>query len=117
MSLTKDEITRDAIIKLRAGGARVRKVHNVSAYKKRKGQVEPGISDIEGYTAKGIIVMCEVKTENDKLSQPQIERLMDCTICGGLTLLATEKNGSTVLTPFKETIFFNNAKPLTKYLK
>lgn len=99
--LTKDQITQDALMKLRAQGARVRKVHNVSAYKKRKGQVEPGWPDIQGYSSKAIVVLCEVKTKTDVLSPVQIARLTDCFNCGGLSIIATERNGEAVLLEFK----------------
>ncbi len=97
MSLTKDQICKDALLKLKAGGARVRKVHNVSAYKKRRGQVEPGWSDIQGYSSQGLIVLCEVKTENDRLSKEQIERLNDCHSCGGLCYIAVDYKGQTLI--------------------
>lgn len=106
MSLTKDQICKDALLKLKAGGARVRKVHNVSAYKKRRGQVEPGWTDIQGYSSQGLIVLCEVKTENDRLSKEQIERLKDCAGCGGMAMIAYEKAGTTQIELFKDSIYY-----------
>jgi hypothetical protein len=102
--LTKDQITQDALLILRAGGARVRKVHNVSAYKKRRGQVEKGVGDIEGYTSKAIFIMCEVKTIGDRLRLEQIKRLEDIVNCGGFAYIATEERGETILKTFKEYI-------------
>lgn len=102
MNLTKYQITRDALLKLRAGGARVRKVHNVSAYKKRRGQVEPGIADIEGYSSKAVYISCEVKTIGDRLSVAQKKRLKDVWFCGGISLVATERNGETILNTIEQ---------------
>jgi len=42
---TAAEITDFALKVLRANGARVRRVHNVSAYRTRKNHVEPGWPD------------------------------------------------------------------------
>jgi hypothetical protein len=89
--LTKDEITQSALRELRANGARVRKVHNVSAYKKRRGQVEPGWPDIQGYSSMGVAILCEVKTLRDKLSSDQIAILNDLDYRGGISLIAIQK--------------------------
>lgn len=88
--LSKDEITQSALAELKLKGCRVRKVHNVSAYKKRKGQVEKGWCDIQGYDNKGLHLECEVKTIGDKFSAEQIERLEDLDKCGGVSLVATQ---------------------------
>lgn len=101
MKLTKDQITQDALKILRAAGHRVRKVHNVSAYKKRKGQVEPGWPDIQGYSSKGIVTLCEVKAIGDHLSPVQVARLRDCYNCGGFATIATDREGKTVFLDFK----------------
>lgn len=105
--LSKDQICQDALLKLRAQGARVRKVHNVSAYKKRRGQVEPGVSDIGGYTCKGVYIEIEVKTVNDRLSEAQRERLLDIDKCGGIACIATEQNGQTIIVTIADYLFDN----------
>jgi VRR-NUC domain len=104
MSLSASQITKDALIKLKAGGARVRRVNNVGAYKKRAHQVESGWPDIQGYSSKGIIILCEVKTTGDTLSKEQHERLKDCRDCGGLAYVATEKRGQTIIYSYTEYI-------------
>jgi hypothetical protein len=105
MNLTKDQITKDALIKLRAGGARVRKVHNVPFSRfKSKGQIEKGWPDIQGYSCKGVVILCEVKTKDDVLSQEQTDRLRDCRDCGGFSYIATEKNGSTIIYDYNDHI-------------
>lgn len=88
--LTKDQIAKSALSELRANGARVRKVHNVSAYKKRRGQVEAGWPDIQGYSKTGVAILCEVKTKGDIMSEAQIQRLDDLKKCGGISLLAIQ---------------------------
>lgn len=100
--LTKDQICQDALLKLRANGARVRKVHNVSAYKKRSGQVEKGWCDIQGFSFKGEHIECEVKTVNDRLRPEQKEILTELQNKGGLAYIATEQRGETILLTFNE---------------
>lgn len=99
--LTKDQITNDALLQLRANGARVRKVHNVPFNRRKsRGQIEKGWPDIQGYSAKGVIILCEVKTTGDVLSNEQKERLSDCADCGGLVYLAIEDRGQTVIVDY-----------------
>jgi hypothetical protein len=108
MPLTKDRITHDVILTLKARGARVRKVHNVSAYKKRRGQVEAGWTDIQGYSRNGVHIECEVKTIGDRLSPAQIERLKDCRDCGGFSYIATEKNGSIIIYDYNDYVLLKH---------
>lgn len=89
--LSKDEITQQALNYLRICGARVRKVHNVGAYRKRRHQVEPGWSDVQGYSKDGKAILCEIKTKGDRFSDEQIERLDDLDKCGGIALIAVQK--------------------------
>jgi hypothetical protein len=80
-ALTKDQIAQDAILKLMARLARVRKVHNVGYYRGRRNQVQ-----------RGQAILCEVKTKNDEFSKDQIERLQDLHNCGGVALVACQIN-------------------------
>jgi hypothetical protein len=91
-ALTKDQIAQDAILKLMARLARVRKVHNVGYYRGRRNQVQRGWSDIQGYSVSGQAILCEVKTKNDEFSKDQIERLQDLHNCGGVALVACQIN-------------------------
>lgn len=104
MNLTAQKITADALLKLRAGGARVDRENNIPHNKRFKNQVRKGKGDIVGYSAKGLHIECEVKTIGDKLSNEQIQRLSDIRGCGGLTFVATEYQGVTVIYPFTEYI-------------
>jgi hypothetical protein len=100
LELTKDEITRSAITELTKQGGRVRKVHNVGAYRKRRYQVESGWADIQGYTKDGKALLCEVKTLRDRLSDDQKEILSDLDKCGGVSLVAIQKGLTVYLMPW-----------------
>lgn len=86
--MNRSEITKHAIAELTLKKARVRQVHNIPI-RRRKYHVQPGWSDIQGYSFEGKAILCEVKTENDKLSDEQIDRLNDAYACGCITLIAT----------------------------
>jgi hypothetical protein len=102
--LTKDEITQAALSELRANGARVRKVYNGGFFagRKRRNQVQPGWSDIPGYSRTGVHMECEVKTVNDKFSQDQIDRLNDLDECGGIALVAIQVGLTVEVIPWKQ---------------
>lgn len=100
--LTKDEITQSALKELRANGARVRKVHNVGAYKKRRGQVQSGWPDIQGYSKTGVALLCEVKSNGDKLSDEQIDILSDLDSKGGIALIAVQVGLQVKIIPWKK---------------
>jgi hypothetical protein len=111
--MTRSEITRHAIKELEARGARVRQVHNVPV-KRRKNHVQPGWPDIQGYTKMGLAVLCEVKTENDRLSIHQVARLSDGVRCGCSCLVATVNEvGGFVLIPYNDFVI----KTLSKQIK
>lgn len=99
--LTKDQITQSALKELRANGARVRKVHNWGA-KKRRHQIEAGWADIQGYSRAGLAILCEVKTLKDKFSDEQIEILSDLDRKGGIALVAVQQGYQTKIIPWKK---------------
>lgn len=106
------ELTAFALELMRLQNYRVRRVNNVSVYKKRKNQVESGWSDLQGYSAPhynpvagiseigGRIVLCEVKTVKDRLSRAQEERLQDCHNCGGIALICFQDGQNAELVEF-----------------
>lgn len=104
--LSASAITSDALTMLRAQGARVRRVNNVGAYRGRKNQVEAGWPDVEGYSCKGVVIICEIKKIGDTLSKEQKERLLDCEKCGGIALVATQVNGTTKLFKISDYLLF-----------
>lgn len=99
--MNRAELTKHALIELEARGARVRQVHNVPV-KFRRNHVQPGWPDIQGYSKTGVAILCEVKTENDRLSKEQIERLEDGVKCGCNCLVATTYAGGFMLIPYTQ---------------
>ena len=99
---TASQLTSFALELMRLQNYRVRRVNNVAVYKKRKNQVEPGWPDIQGYDLNGKAVLCEVKTLNDTMSEPQFDRLEDCQICGGLAFVCLQIKNNAELITFKE---------------
>lgn len=99
--LSASDITRDALLILKVRNVEAWRQNNLTV-RNRKGIVHRGVSDIIGYNrGTGIAVFCEVKKIGDTLSQFQIEFLT--MACGKCTcLIATEKNGKTVLIDFLE---------------
>lgn len=100
--MTASDIKKKAIEVLIKRGARVRSVHNVSAYRGFQNHVEKGWPDIQGYSATGVVVLCEVKKIGDTYKKEQIERLTDCRQCGGVALTATQckETGQFILEDF-----------------
>ena len=95
------ELTRWAKAKLEAQGCRINRVNNIPV-RRRKGTVQKGWADLQGYTKNGIYVACEIKTVNDRLSVEQIDRLNDVSLCGALAYLCRFIDGEPTLTIFGE---------------
>jgi hypothetical protein len=86
--LTKGEIRESAIKELTWRGNTVW-IQNNLAVKGRKFIGKRGQADLMGYRNKdAVIVACEVKTLNDRLSPDQITFLNDVKSAGGLALIA-----------------------------
>jgi hypothetical protein len=62
-----------------------------------------GVSDLLGFNrSTGIMVLCEVKNEGDKLSQDQVDLLNIAFKAGAITLIATvDKKGDFLLVHYK----------------
>jgi hypothetical protein len=99
--MTAAELTKYAKNYFKIKGARVNRVNNIPV-RRRKGTIEKGWSDIQGYTKEGIYIACEVKTTNDRLSSEQIDRLHDIKLCGGLAFICTEEEGQPIIIEFGE---------------
>jgi hypothetical protein len=102
MSLTASELTKWAKEHLNIMGYRLNRVNNIPV-RRRKGTIEKGWSDLQGYDTEGIYVAIEVKTINDKLSPEQIERLNDIRKCKGIAMICSEKDNKPILEMWKET--------------
>lgn len=94
--MTASELTQWAKKKMEAEGCRLNRVNNIPV-RRRKGTIERGWSDLQGYTDEGKYVAIEVKTSGDKLSAFQRGRLNDIIDCGGLAFIATELDGFPIL--------------------
>ena len=99
--LSASEITAEVLLKLRAIGYTVWRQNNLTV-RRRKNIVNKGVSDVLGYTGKGLIVACEVKTIRDVLSEDQKDFLRGIKNKGGVALVATQKVYQVVIKPFEE---------------
>lgn len=94
--MTASELTQWAKKKMEGDGCRLNRVNNIPV-RRRKGTIERGWSDLQGYTEDGKYLAIEVKTSNDKLSPYQRGRLNDIVDCGGLAFICTEYDGVPIL--------------------
>jgi len=89
LDITANDLTKWAKTNLGYMGFRLNRVNNIP-YGKRKGTIEKGWADLQGYTSEGIYVAVEIKKLGDKLSIEQKERLNDIHKCGGIVYICTE---------------------------
>lgn len=93
------ELTRWAKEQLEKEGCRLNRVNNIPV-RRRKGTIEKGWPDLQGYSKDGYYVAVEVKTELDRLSNEQRERLKDIIKCKGFAYLCRVKDGKPTLDLF-----------------
>ena len=96
MDISANELTQWAKTNLGYIGVRLNRVNNIP-YGKRKGTIQKGWADLQGYNAEGKYVMVEIKKLGDKLSKEQIERFSDCWKCGSLVYICTEVDNKPTL--------------------
>ena len=96
MDISANELTKWAKTNLGYVGFRLNRVNNIP-FGKRKGTIEKGWADLQGYTSDGIYVAVEVKKIGDKLSAEQKERLNDIHKCGGIVYICTEVDNKPAL--------------------
>lgn len=95
--LTKSHIRATAIKMLTWSGNTVW-VQNNLAVRGRKFIGKRGQADVMGFRNKdGVIVACEIKTLNDRLSPDQITFLNDVKKAGGIAYIATQEGNQVVL--------------------
>jgi len=99
--LSANELTRWAKEYLATKKIRLNRVNNIPV-RRRKGTVEKGWADLQGYNSKGIYVAVEVKKIGDKLSDEQIKRLDDVTKCGGEAYICTQEGKNPKLIAWTE---------------
>ena len=96
MDITANELTKWAKKNFEYLGYRLNRVNNIP-YGKRKGTIEKGWADLQGYTNEGRYLAVEIKKIGDKLSKEQIERFTDACKCKCLLYICTEQDGKPVL--------------------
>jgi hypothetical protein len=89
LDISANDLTKWAKTNLGYIGFRLNRVNNIP-FGKRKGTIEKGWADLQGYTSEGIYVAVEIKKLGDKLSIEQKERLNDIHKCGGIVYICTE---------------------------
>jgi hypothetical protein len=97
--ITANELTRYAKDFFKSLGYRINRVNNIPV-RRRKGTIEKGWSDLQGYTDKGIYIACEIKKIGDKISPEQMDRLKDVKYCGGKAYICTEDEGKPFIIEF-----------------
>lgn len=99
--LSASELTKWAKDHLSKQGVRLNRVNNIPV-RRRKGTVEKGWADLQGYNSNGIYVAVEVKKIGDVLKPEQVDRLNDVIVCGGKAFICTEDEGQPILISFGE---------------
>ncbi len=79
MDITANELTQWAKKNLEFIGYRLNRVNNIP-FAKRKGTIQKGWADLQGYTENGIYVAVEIKKIGDKLSLEQKERFEEALV-------------------------------------
>jgi hypothetical protein len=98
--MTASELTRWAKQTLELRGYRLNRVNNIPV-RRRKGTIQKGWADIQGYTSGGTYVAIEVKKIGDSIKKEQKERLQDITLCGGIAYICTQdEEGNPILISF-----------------
>lgn len=69
-----------------------------------------GLSDVIGFNkSNGIMLMCEVKTTNDQLSDDQIILLCQLKVAGGMAVVATDDgNGGILILDYQDYIIYSS---------
>ena len=89
MDISANDLTKWAKKNLEFAGFRLNRVNNIP-YGKRKGSIQKGWADLQGYSSEGIYTAVEVKKIGYKLSPEQMDRLKDIYECGGIVYICTE---------------------------
>ncbi len=113
MDISANDLTKWAKKNLEYIGCRLNRVNNIP-YGKRKGTIEKGWADLQGYTSDGIYLAVEVKKIGDKLSPEQKERLQDIHNCGGKVYLCIELENKPALIEWDKYLKNEENKKLRK---
>jgi hypothetical protein len=96
MDISANELTKWAKTNFEYMGYRLNRVNNIP-YGKRKGTIQKGWADLQGYTTDGKYLAVEIKKLGDRLSIDQKERFDDIHKCGGIVYICTEKDNKPIL--------------------
>lgn len=97
--LTSNDITKEALLRLKAKGFEVWRQNQVKV--PGRGFVgKKGLSDIIGFDGSGRFVFCEVKKKGDRLSDDQIQLLNKASQSGCLCYIAKQINDSVELSEY-----------------
>ena len=100
--LTASELTRWAKEHLESQGCRLNRVNNIPV-RRRKGTIQKGWADLQGYTSSGKYIAIEVKKIGDNIRREQKDRLEDITLCDGIAFICTQgDDGKPILISFKK---------------
>jgi RecB family endonuclease NucS len=113
MDITANELTQWAKKYLETQGVRLNRVNNIP-WAKRKGTIEKGWPDLQGYDKNGTYFAVEVKKIGDKISLDQKNRLEDIWICEGISLICTEQDGKPILILWEEARLLQNFGKMKK---
>ena len=94
--MSASELTKWAKLEAERLGMRVNRVNNIPV-RRRKGTVEIGWADLQGYTQTGRYVAIEVKKIGDRLSEAQKKRLDDIIEFGGQAYICTQQGINPIL--------------------
>lgn len=100
--LSASDLTKWAKAEAERLGMRVNRVNNIPV-RKRKGTIEKGWADLQGYSQLGTYVAIEVKKIGDRLSKEQTERLNDIYDCGGMPFICTQMGKIPILQKWTKT--------------
>jgi len=100
--LTASDLTKWAKAEGERLGMRLNRVNNIPV-RRRKGTIEKGWADLQGYNQLGLYVAIEVKKIGDRLSKEQIQRLNDVIDCGGIALICTQQGLNPILNKWTKT--------------
>ena len=99
--LSASDLTKWAKEYLALKKIRLNRVNNIPV-RRRKGTIEKGWADLQGYNSKGIYVAVEVKKIGDRLSEEQIKRLDDVMNCGAEAYICTQEGKNPKLIAWTE---------------
>lgn len=113
MDISANDLTKWAKKYLESYGIKLNRVNNIP-YGKRKGTIEKGWADLQGFDKNGKYVAIEIKKIGDKLSKEQKELFEEIWNCNGLIFICTEQDGKPILIEWEEMRLLSNFTKVKK---